>query len=721
MSIRLSPVAILSIAAIAGLGLVAAVTALALGQPWLGLGLAPEQGVVRIVSVTAGGPAAEVPAPAALIALSGSGDRVELAPVDVIEEPDALATDAEVDDFLDRQSRLAAMLKQGEAGVEWQAEDGARAVTAVRPGAGRPIGDLPPVFWVQIVTGLAGFLIGAWVWSLRRAEIGAGLFALAGLGLMVSAFPAAVYSTRELALDGGLFRVLTGFNQGGAFIFGAAMIALFLAYPRRLVRPVWLGAPALVLALWLTADLMDMLSGPPIGIHLPVTLAMAAIVVCVGLQYRATRADPAARAALSWLALAVVLGAGAFVLTIIAPNLLGVQPALSQGYAFALFLVIYAGLALGVARYRLFDLEEWAFRILFYLFGAILLVALDAALILAVSFERGPAFGLSLLAVAFLYLPLRGALAERFLVRQAAKREDLFRRVMDVALAPSGADREEGWLTLLRDVFNPLRVERHAAGPGSAALGEDGLTLLVPGAEAVPPLMLEHANGGRRLFSARDAALAGELHAMLRHALESRAASEKGAARERERIAVDIHDNIGVQLLGALHSQASERKDALIREALSDLRDIINNASRPGLSFDETLADLRVEIAEHLTSAGIGLDWSVTARETPVLAPQAAHALRSVIREATGNVIKHAGASRLTVRIGHDAGIVCVEIADDGMGFDPGVVSPGNGLTNMRTRIAALDGTFEVAADGSGTRLAVRFPSAARTPPGDPP
>lgn len=51
-------------------------------------------------------------------------------------------------------------------------------------------------------------------------------------------------------------------------------------------------------------------------------------------------------------------------MTIIAPNLVGLPPMLSQGVAFLFFLLIYVGVALGVARYRLFQLDEWAFRIL---------------------------------------------------------------------------------------------------------------------------------------------------------------------------------------------------------------------------------------------------------------------------------------------------------------------------------------------------------------------
>lgn len=199
---------------------------------------------------------------------------------------------------------------------------------------------------------------------------------------------------------------------------------------------------------------------------------------------------------------------------------------------------------------------------------------------------------------------------------------------------------------------------------------------------------------------------------MLTHALESRQAYEQGVVEERVRMAHDMHDNIGVQLLGALHSRDIERKDSLIRETLSDLRDIINNTSRSGLVFQDILADLRVEIAEYLASAGIELDWDwVSVEDQPlILKPLFVHALRSMVREATGNVIKHAGASRLRVLIRQQAGELFLAIEDNGKGFASDKVMSGNGLASMQGRVAKLKGTLDIRSDDGGTCLQALFP-----------
>lgn len=626
MRVRLAPVPVLSAAMVFGVVLALLMTSAAVHAPWLGLRLSaqPELDLIWIDAIDPQGPARDVPRRGVLISLTGAnGESIALIPTDLVDEPDAFKTYTDMGSFFARQSRIAEILQQKDVEIEVLADDGTRSRTRATLFEQRRLGTLPVAFWVQIAVGLAGFSIGIWVWSFRPSEWGTRFLALAGASLLLSAYPAALYSTRELAIDGAIFRVLSGINHTGGLLFGVGMIGLFLSYPRQLVDPRYLALPAVFFGGWLAVDLLELVSGPPIGIHLGVLTALAVIMALVLIQYRVTRGDPLARAALTWFGLSVAIGAGAFVLTIVVPNLVGVKPVLSQGYAFLFFLLIYAGIALGVARFRLFDLEDWSFRILFYVFGVILLVALDAALIFAVAFERIPALGLSLLIVAFLYLPFRDALGRFLVERRSISRQDLFRRVMDVALTPPGSDQILRWRQLLQDVFDPLHIR-----PGNNGevvdLNDQGVSLSLPSIGDLPAMRLEHANGGRKLFSPRDVTQASELRAMLSHALESRQSYERGVAEERERIARDMHDNIGVQLLGALHSKELGRKDSMIRETLIDLRDIVNNASRPGLPLDETLADLRVEIAEHLAAAGIKLDWQLDAggEKTGVLEPR---------------------------------------------------------------------------------------------------
>ena len=709
----------------AGLALAAIPLIVALNQPWLGLALQPtatEPGVI-VRSVAPDGPAARAGlAPGVPVTALGG---ISPGPVDLTEEPDMLDSFAELDSFLLRQAQLAAALHApGGLQVATGADPGLMVLV---PDASRPLTDLPASFWVQLGVGLFGFCVGAWVAVLRRGgEAGTSLF-LAGAGLMISAFAAAVYSTRELALPLPLFRALSAMNHMGALAFGAAMIGLFLYHPVALVRGRWpVLLPWVVLGGWWVANQLRLMPDPTTGFQLPVLLALVAIAVCIALQWRATRRDPRARAQLRWFGLAVLTGAGGFIATIILPVLLGAEAAMPQGLAFLFFLPIYGGLALGVARYRLFELEGWAFRILFYMGGMLLLLALDAVMVLLIAMERGPAFGLSLLAVALLYLPLRDGLSRR--MQRTAPRPAgglLFRSVTDVAFSPPGASRSARWQALLQAEFDPLRIEPAVAAPLEVALADDGAVLVVPAVDDLPAQRLVWARAGRGLFGPRDLGHAAEIVAMLTEAMASRRAYETGVAEERARIARDMHDNIGIQLMGALHSPAPDRKDALIRETLSDLRDIISNANQPDLPLEDLLADLRATLGEHLAAAGMALDWQVDAAAGVSLPPRHTHALRSILREAVGNALRHAAASRVGVKVALRPGLLELTVQDDGRGLDPGLADGqaagrGNGLANMRARAAGLGGQVRLSVPaGGGTRMVAELPLAQGVPAGE--
>jgi len=705
----LTPATVIIGLVLAGLLAGAILVEVATNRPWLGLAFsAPESGVVGMAPVHGADQAMN---PGRVVAIRKNDGRMfAIEAGDLIEEPDTLATYADMRRFFARQSALNGLMSGRSVSIETAHNAGASRQTVVSPEPRRPISDLPAAFWVQMLVGLLSFLIGGWVWALRRDDPAARLFALASSGILVFTFPAALYSTRELAIDGTLFRALSVMNHGGALLFGGAMIALLLHYPKPLVPTRWLWAPFTVFGIWWLADSLQVFDGPPTGSHLPTMLEMIGILLTAVVQYWRSRGDPAARVVVRWFGLSVTIGAGAFVFTVIAPSLIGLTPGLQQGYAFAFFLLIHAGIAIGVARYRLFDLDRWAFRILFYMTGAALLIAVDAALISWIALGRAPAFGLALVLIAFLYLPLRDMIARK-LFRRGGEVEAGFEDMLAITLAQGEAERIDRWRGLLDRVFQPLKIVTGDSVAKPMVL-DDGAALAVPATGTLPPLRLEHAMHGRRLFSSREQARASELCAMLDHAIASRLAHEQGVAEERQRITSDMHDNIGVQLLGALHSRDPARKDELIRDTLSDLREIINNSAGERLTLPELMADLRVEIADLLSSADIGLVWQVdTQAELP---PQSVAAMRSILREAVGNALRHAEASTIGVRLNDAKGGLVLMVADDGKGFNPETTQTGNGLRNMRSRATALSGTMNVtrgAAMGMrGTLIEVRFP-----------
>jgi two-component system, NarL family, sensor histidine kinase DevS len=700
-------------------------------QPWLGLDLASDAGPgLGVRSVAEQGPLAGQLAPGArLLAIARAGGAgaatLSLTPQDKIEEPDVISDVVAMRAFLRRQGEIAQIVASGPVqltvqpaphlletlgeGATPQDLSGTTVSLTVQPQSSRPLTDLPLVFWVQIGVGLFGATLGAWVLGLRRNDRAVQLFVLAGFGLLIAAHTAALYSTRELALPHLPFTAASRLNFLGSILFGIGMINLFLLYPAKLARPWVLWVVAIGFGLSITKVLTDAttLMGDR---QLPIALAMLILLGAIVAQVVANRRRPAERAILGWFGLSVLLGAGGFVTTVVLPVLLGHTPQISQGYAFLFFLVIYAGLALGVARFRLFDLAGWSFRILFYLGGVLLLLALDAALIYLLALERAAALGLSLAVVGLAYLPLRDQIGRWLRPDPKLGTQDLFSLVNEITLSTTLADQTEAQRLLVQSLFDPLRIDQFPSEKGGRARlldGGEGLDMPMP--SGLPTLRLFWAQQGRRLFSMRDVQLADSLIAMLDRSIARQRGYDQAVEEERRRINRDMHDNIGVQLLGALHSTDPERKNGLIRQTLADLRQIISTPGHETQPLSRLLADLRAEISEHFEAAGLRMTWQAPALPEVTLSPQTVQTLRAILREASSNVMRHAKADQVRITLdareeGEDIRL-SVTVSDNGCGLATGAQAPGSGLRNLTYRVEASGGAIKIDSTKTGTRL----------------
>jgi signal transduction histidine kinase len=80
--------------------------------------------------------------------------------------------------------------------------------------------------------------------------------------------------------------------------------------------------------------------------------------------------------------------------------------------------------------------------------------------------------------------------------------------------------------------------------------------------------------------------------------------------------------------------------------------------------------------------------------------------------EALNNVAKYADASSVEIRLRQSDGALRFEVADDGVGFEPGATTRGTGLQGIADRLDALGGRFEIrTAPGEGTTLVGIVPS----------
>ncbi|WOI54200.1 sensor histidine kinase [Parvularcula sp. LCG005] len=562
-----------------------------------------------------------------------------------------------------------------------------------------------PAFWACMVTGSAAWLIASFVWSLNPAALPTQLFLLSALATLGFSFAAA---PQDYSIAASL--VLFWINCLGATLFGIAMIALFLVYPKKL--PHW-RALSIVTALffggWALASLTGLVTTT--NVQHVTFVEMLLIIAAVGAQIYVARNEPQSRVIAMWLGGSVLIGAGSFIALVAFPNVvMGRLAYLQPEYAFLFFLVIYVGVAVGLRRYRLFALNEWAFQFALYLSAAILVVLLDAVFVYMFALTGQTALGLALLVTVFAYLPFRDRIAGLLLRRRQYSSNELLEHVVSIAFTPLGPVRTERWHNALQGLFEPLELRSLDDGPSGVVIEEEGAVMSLPSLGSLPPMQLRYPFRGRGLFGPRHRDLAVQLATLLRQADAARESYRQGVMAERSRISQDMHDNIGAQLLSALHHEDVQRKDTMIRASLSDLRTIINDASRPELTFIEGIADIRAETMDRLSVSGIELEWIADVEGQPSLTPREAHGFRSIIREAISNIIKHADATRAYVHITHDGRNLSLTIRDNGQGAPMSARHGGNGLSNMAARVTGLGGTLLFPSVDDGFALSFNFP-----------
>lgn len=190
--------------------------------------------------------------------------------------------------------------------------------------------------------------------------------------------------------------------------------------------------------------------------------------------------------------------------------------------------------------------------------------------------------------------------------------------------------------------------------------------------------------------------------------------------RERARIARDMHDELGaslthIQLMTEFAASESSvtssdlKKIAETARTVSSTLDQIVWMTNPRNDTLEHLVGYIAEFAqEYLHSCGmefqLELPSDIPKRE---LSSDKRHQVLLAVKEALNNIIKHAEAHHVRIRLRIEQNVLNVLIHDDGKGFDAESISAfSNGLINMRQRMEAVGGTMEIESlRGQGTTI----------------
>lgn len=194
-------------------------------------------------------------------------------------------------------------------------------------------------------------------------------------------------------------------------------------------------------------------------------------------------------------------------------------------------------------------------------------------------------------------------------------------------------------------------------------------------------------------------------------------------SQERNRMARELHDILAHTLSGqavsleAIKVSLSPEQDEIVEmldQALKTTRDGLHEVRR-------AIQDLRSKSVEEL-GLGTALERLVSeaaaraslsaeieiAKQLPVISVAVEHTIYRVAQEAIANVVRHADASNISLRLGVQADRLCLSISDDGVGFDADTagLEDRHGISGMLERANSVGGDLTVVSKtGEGTRI----------------
>jgi len=194
--------------------------------------------------------------------------------------------------------------------------------------------------------------------------------------------------------------------------------------------------------------------------------------------------------------------------------------------------------------------------------------------------------------------------------------------------------------------------------------------------------------------------------------------------KERTEIGKELHDNVN-QILGAsnlyintamtdeeMRQELLERSTELVSKAINEIRKISKSLITPGLreiglidSIEDIIDDLKFAKPE----LQIDLDLQNISEEQ--IEDRRKLTLFRIVQEQLNNIVKHAKATRVLIRLSIEGPNTVLTVTDNGVGFDVSRHRKGVGITNIISRAELFNGKVEISsAAGDGCTLTVSIP-----------
>jgi len=213
-----------------------------------------------------------------------------------------------------------------------------------------------------------------------------------------------------------------------------------------------------------------------------------------------------------------------------------------------------------------------------------------------------------------------------------------------------------------------------------------------------------------------------------RYRIVQRARQQIEIEKLRNNIARDLHDDMGsalssIHIISKVvlenpdekenvqeHFKRIHENSGYMLESMSDIVWAINPAND---TFEKVLFKMKEFASDILEPLNIQYEFIQSGELSDIhLSLKNRKDLYLIFKEAINNTAKYSHCTKVTIRISHHNNDLLLEVADNGSGFDAGMIVNGNGLNNMKQRAAEMNGSAEITSEREkGTRVQVRIRS----------
>lgn len=679
------------------------VLSLRLQQPWTGVQLKIERDGLIVEHIANNSPlAGQLQLGERLLSLASASDTIPL-PKLLLVQPLSIASYSEIDTLLDLQARLEQAFRSNTL-LTLTLTNGNNVYFT--PKQQTDLADIPALYWWLLIANTIGLLLGVVVWTYKPHSLEAICLLIASITHFIAESVFRLSSSKEFYLPPNLTEWLTVIEGANFYLFMGSLLAIMCYYPNRIAHR-WVLP--LSFSLLILLALGYGLRWWELPIHTFMLPIIPFILYGTWLFYRQwilSAGNPVSRTTVFMLQLSVLLPTWMIMLVHAFPVMLGIAPLFSDVVTRLLLIAIFAGWAIGILRFRLFDIEYWWLKSLLWIVGGSLVLVLDIVLVSVFHTSGTYALGLSVMLAGFLYFPLRQWLIDKLLPSEHQPLQTFLPAFSQgMANATSLAGFEQRWRENLQQRLRPLHWENLPELTSEIKLSDNGIQLLIPSLSGTVTYKLIGKQMASRLFNTVDVKNTAALLTIARMASQASEARQQAIFEERQRIMRDLHDSVGSKLLTLTYKLTKPEEKEVAKQALMTLRDTIRLALKPcPLRLEDQLADWRAEITERAEASGVQLRWEQQGSlDNYPFTPQLALELTQLLREAVSNALKHASPEHLIIGFKAQSTDLEISITNDGAVSNPALWKAGTGLNTMASRVKKLAGTLEFSLTTSST------------------